>query len=76
MAAGGSCGRAAGEEGEEPESRCPARSPASAHCQHRAPSAPCAMDIIFGRNKKEQPEPVRAKVTGERFCVNDRCLWI
>nr|XP_036849654.1 beta,beta-carotene 15,15'-dioxygenase [Manis javanica] len=23
------------------------------------------MDIIFGRNKKEQPEPVRAKVTGK-----------
>ncbi|XP_029782007.1 beta,beta-carotene 15,15'-dioxygenase [Suricata suricatta] len=23
-----------------------------------------AMDIIFGRNKKEQPEPVRAQVTG------------
>lgn len=25
------------------------------------------MDVVFGRNKKEQPEPVRAKVTGESF---------
>ena len=25
------------------------------------------MEIIFGRNKKEQLEPVRARVTGERF---------
>nr|KAF6285275.1 beta-carotene oxygenase 1 [Myotis myotis] len=25
----------------------------------------CAMEVLFGRNKKEQPEPVRAKVTGK-----------
>lgn len=25
------------------------------------------MDILFGRNKKEQLEPVRARVTGEHF---------
>jgi hypothetical protein len=30
-------------------------------------SATSSMDIIFGRNKKEQLEPVRANVTGEHL---------
>lgn len=34
---------------------------------HRSCSEPCTMEIIFGRNKKEQLEPVRARVTGEHF---------
>lgn len=29
--------------------------------------APRAMDVGFGRNKKEQLEPVRARVTGEHL---------
>lgn len=62
-----SCRRAKRREKEEPKSSCLEHSRVSAHCQHHSRSAPHAMDIIFGKNKKEQLEPVRAKVTGERL---------